>query len=169
MKTNMLKSLGISSLLMFSVVFMSFCQERASPPKKAEGTINGAKISVNYGSPAVKGRTIFGELVPLGKVWRAGANEATVFETSKAIKVQGKELPAGKYSFFIIPNEGTSTFIFNKQTGQWGTQYDQSQDALRVNVASGQTSTLTENLTYDIHADGMEVKWEYGRAKVKIE
>ncbi|EON77916.1 hypothetical protein ADIS_1629 [Lunatimonas lonarensis] len=117
----------------------------------------------------MKGRTIFGELVPLGKVWRAGANEATIFETSKAIKVQGQELPAGKYSFFIIPNESTSTFIFNKQTGQWGTQYDQSQDALRVNVASGQTSTLTENLTYEIHPDGMEVKWEYGRAKVKIE
>lgn len=169
MKAITLKSMGISALLMLTVVITSFCQERASPPKKAEGTINGANITVNYSSPAVKGRTIFGELVPLGKVWRAGANEATTFETSKAIKVQGKELPAGKYSFFIIPNEGSSTFIFNKQTGQWGTQYDQAQDALRVDVPSGQTSSLTENLVYEIQPDGLEVKWEYGRAKAKIE
>ena len=74
-----------------------------------------------------------------------------------------------KYSFFIIQNEGTSTFIFNKQTGQWGTQYDESQDVLRVNVPSQQTSSLTENLTYEIHDDGMLVKWEYGQAKVAIE
>lgn len=169
MKESSLKKMGIFSLLMLAVTFMSYCQERPSPPMKAEGTINGAEITVNYSSPAVKGRTIFGELVPLGKVWRAGANEATIFETSKDIKVEGKTLSAGKYSFFIIPNENTSTFIFNKQTGQWGTQYDEKQDALRVDVASGTTSTLTERLTYDILSDGMEVKWEYGSAKAKIE
>ncbi|WP_154854717.1 DUF2911 domain-containing protein [Cyclobacterium xiamenense] len=168
MKTSTLKMLGLSGVLLLAVVFFSQAQERASPPKTAEGTVNGAKITVNYSSPAVKGRTIFGELVPLGKVWRAGANEATIFETSKDIQIQGKTLPAGKYSFFIIPDEYNSTFIFNKQTGQWGTQYDESQDALRVQVPSGQTQTLTENLVYDIVADGMEVKWEYGRAKATI-
>lgn len=169
MKTSTIKMLGLSGILMMSVIFVSYCQTPASPPKTAEGTINGAEITVNYSSPGVKGREIFGGLVPLGKVWRAGANEATLFETSKDIKVAGESLPAGKYSFFIIPNEGSSTFIFNKQTGQWGTQYDESQDALRVNVSSGQTSSLVENLTYEIHDDGMEVKWEYGQAKVAIE
>lgn len=169
MKGFHLKKAGIFSMLMFAVVFMSYCQEKPSPPMVAEGTINGSAIKVNYSSPAVKGRTIWGELVPLGKVWRAGANEATVFETSKDIKVEGKPLPAGKYSIFVIPGESMSTVIFNKQTGQWGTQYDESQDALLVNVASGQTSTLTERLTYNVLSDGLEMKWEYGRAKVKIE
>ena len=169
MNISYLRKAGISSLLLFGVVFLSYSQEKPSPPKVAEGTINGANITVNYSSPAVKGRTIFGELVPLGKVWRAGANEATLFETSKDIKVQGKPLPAGKYSFFIIPGESVSTFIFNKETGQWGTKYDQSKDAMRVDVPSGQTSTLTERLTYDVVSDGLEIKWEYGRAKAKIE
>jgi len=169
MKTSTIKMLGLTGLLMMSVIFLSKSQTPASPPKTAEGSINGADITVNYSSPGVKGREVFGGLVPLGKVWRAGANEATLFETSKDIKVGGEALPAGKYSFFIIPNEGTSTFIFNKQTGQWGTQYDESQDVLRVNVPSQQTSSLTENLTYEIHDDGMLVKWEYGQAKVAIE
>lgn len=164
-----LRRAGLSSLLMIAVIFTSFCQEKASPPKTAKGSINGADITVNYSSPAVKGRAIFGELVPLGKVWRAGANEATIFETSKDIKVEGKSLPAGKYSFFIIPGETSSTFIFNKETGQWGTKYDQSKDALRVDVPSGETSTLTERLTYDVVSDGLEVKWEYRRSKAKIQ
>jgi hypothetical protein len=168
MKTSTLKFYGLTAVLMLSMVFFAKAQERASPPKTAEGTINGAKITVNYSSPSVKGRQIFGGLVPLGKVWRAGANEATLFETSKDTQIEGKTLPAGKYSFFIIPDEYSSTFIFNKQTGQWGTQYDESQDALRVQVPSGQTQTLTESLVYDIVSDGMEVKWEYGRAKASI-
>ncbi|MDN3690597.1 DUF2911 domain-containing protein [Cyclobacterium jeungdonense] len=169
MKTSTMKMLGLSGMLMMAVVFLSHSQERASPPKTAEGTINGAKITVNYSSPGVKGREIFGGLVELGKVWRAGANEATIFETSKDIKVEGETLPAGKYSFFIIPGEDNSTFIFNKQTGQWGTQYDESQDALRVSVPSGETQSLVENLTYEIQDDGMVVMWEYGQAKAYIE
>ncbi len=168
MKTSTIKTFGLSTLLMLSVAFISVAQERASPAKTAEGSINGAKITVNYSSPGVKGRTIFGELIPLGKVWRAGANEATLFETSKDIQVEGKKLPAGKYSFFIIPGENSSTFIFNKQTGQWGTKYDESQDALRVSVSSSQTKNLTENLVYNVLEDGLEVKWEYHSAKASI-
>ncbi|WP_339925645.1 DUF2911 domain-containing protein [uncultured Cyclobacterium sp.] len=168
MKSSTIKMLGLSTLLMLSVAFMSNAQKKASPAKTAEGTINDAKITVNYSSPGVKGRTIFGDLVPLGKVWRAGANEATIFETSKDIEIEGKKLSAGKYSFFIIPGENSSTFIFNKQTGQWGTKYDESQDALRVSVGSSQTNSLTENLVYNVLEDGLEVKWEYGRAKASI-
>ncbi|MEX2513046.1 MAG: DUF2911 domain-containing protein [Cyclobacteriaceae bacterium] len=169
MKSSAIKMFGLSGILVLSVVFLSFCQERASPPKIAEGTINGADITVNYSSPAVKGRTIFGDLVAMGKVWRAGANEATLFETSKDIKVGGETLSAGKYSFFILPEESASTFIFNKQTGQWGTQYDGDQDVLRVKVENKKSSSLTENLTYEIQDDGMLVKWENYEAKVKIE
>ena len=86
-----------------SVIFLSKSQTPASPPKTAEGSINGADITVNYSSPGVKGREVFGGLVPLGKVWRAGANEATLFETSKDIKVGGEALPAGKVQLFHYP------------------------------------------------------------------
>ena len=71
----------------------------ASPAAVATGKINGATITINYSSPSVKGRVIWGDLVPYNKVWRAGANEATTFETDKELTIEGKKLPAGKYSF----------------------------------------------------------------------
>src|SRR3977135_4309901 len=93
---------------------------RPSPPATASGKVNGATITINYGSPSVKGRQIWGSLVPYDKVWRAGANEATIFETDKDIKVEGKPLHAGKYSLYAIPGEKEWTIIFNSETGQWG-------------------------------------------------
>ena len=110
-------------------------------------------------------------MVPYGEVWRTGANEATVFETDKDIKVEGQALPAGKYSFFLIPREsGTWTAIFNKEPKQWGAyKYDQSKDALRVEVPSTQTSTLEERLVYEVKSDSFEIRWEYGKASAKIE
>src|SRR5687767_4572105 len=98
---------------------------RPSPAATATGKIGAANVSVNYSSPSVKGRTIWGDLVPYGKVWRAGANEATVFQTDRDITIEGKKLPAGKYSFFTIPTENEWTLIFNKQPEQWGAyKYD---------------------------------------------
>ncbi len=145
-------------------------EEKPSPARVAEGTVAGAKITINYSSPAVKGRTIWGDLVPLGQVWRAGANDATTFETSKDIKIQGKTLPAGKYSFFIIPDQDQSIMIFNKVAKQWGAySYDQSQDALRVSVPSQQTSSFEERLVYEVTSKGFEIRWEYGKAAATIE
>jgi ABC-type phosphate transport system substrate-binding protein len=95
----------LSLALTAFVVAAGFAQEKPSPAKVAEGTAAGSKITINYSSPAVKGRTIWGDLVPMGQVWRAGANEATTFTTSKDITIQGQKLPAGTYGFFIIPNE----------------------------------------------------------------
>src|SRR5258705_13398511 len=86
---------------------------RPSPPATATGKVNGATITINYSSPSVKGRKIWGALVPYDKVWRAGANEATIFETDKDIKIEGKPLHAGKYSLYAIPGEKEWTFIFN--------------------------------------------------------
>src|SRR5690554_2647805 len=169
MKKNIFQRFGILAVSMMLISLVSNAQEKASPAKTAEGTINGAKITVNYSSPAVKGRTIWGDLVPLNEVWRAGANEATIFETSKDIKVQGQPLPAGKYSFFIIPGEQESIFIFNGQTGQWGTQYDEDQDVLRVAVPSQQVSEMAERLEYKVEKDGFSVHWEYGYGKATIE
>jgi len=168
-RINFLKSgLFTAFLAMFSVVAMAQ-GEKASPARTADGTINGTQVTINYSSPAVKGRTIWGEVVPMGKVWRAGANEATTVEFGSDVKVQGQSLPAGKYSLFIIPEAGESTFIFNKQTGQWGTQYDQSQDQLRVKVPAQENSSFEERLVYDVKSEGIEVRWAEAKALVKVE
>ena len=169
MKNSILQRFGFLALSLMLISFMGHAQEKASPAKTAEGLINGATITIHYSSPAVKGRTIWGDLVPFGKVWRAGANEATTFETNKDIKVEGKDLPAGKYSFFIIPGETHSTFIFNSETGQWGTNYDESKDVLRVQVPSEQTSKIEERLVYEVTKSGFEVRWANGRAQALIE
>ena len=156
------------TLNLFFVVAAN-AQDKPSPAKTAEGTVAGAKITINYSSPAGKGRTIWGDLVPLGVIWRAGANEATTFTTSKDITVEGQKLTAGTYSFFVIPGESQSTFVFNKVAKQWGTYtYDEKQDVLRVNVPSQQTSTLEERLVYEVKSDSFEIRWEYGKAAAKI-
>ncbi|HUH32797.1 MAG TPA: DUF2911 domain-containing protein, partial [Daejeonella sp.] len=111
--------------------------KRPSPPAKVSETIaSGATISIDYSQPSVKGRTIGKEIAPYGEVWRTGANEATVFETNKAVQIEGKTLPAGKYSLYSIPGEDKWTIIFNKTWKQWGTDYKEGDDALRVDVKS---------------------------------
>lgn len=166
---NLKKSL-FAALLMTLAVLSVNAQEKASPARTAEGMVGNAKITINYSSPAVKGRTIWGELVPLGQVWRAGADEATTFTTTKDIMIEGQKLPAGTYSFFIIPGESESTFIFNKVAKQWGAyNYDAKEDILRINVPSHQTSSLEERLIYEIKQDSFEIRWEYGKASAKIE
>ena len=169
MKKSTFHKFGLFALSLMLISFMSNAQEKASPAKTAEGTVNGAKIKISYSSPAVKGRTIWGDLVPFGKVWRAGANEATIFETDKDIKVQGKELKAGKYSLFIIAGENESTAIFNEETGQWGTNHDETKDVLRVQVPSQKTSTFDERLVYEITKTGFELRWADGKGTVTIE
>jgi hypothetical protein len=163
------KKIFLSLSLVVLATVVSFAQEKASPARTAEGTAAGSKITIKYSSPAVKGRTIWGDLVPLGQVWRAGADDATTFSTSKDITIEGQKLPAGTYSFFVIPGESQSTFIFNKVAKQWGAyNYDSKQDALRVNVTSQQTSTMEERLVYEVKPDSFEIRWEYGKASAKI-
>ncbi|MBD8489254.1 DUF2911 domain-containing protein [Echinicola sp. CAU 1574] len=170
MKTSMINKLSFLTVLSLLVCISVYAQEKASPAATASGEIDGATITINYSSPGVKGRQIWGDLVPFGKVWRAGANDATTFETDKDIKVEGETLPAGKYSFFIIPGEEESVFIFNSVAKQWGAyDYDESKDVLRVTVPSMESSTMEERLVYEVVEDGFEVRWEYGMAKANIE
>src|SRR3546814_10081819 len=93
----------LSVLFVAVLISTSACGQPASPPATATGAVNGATITINYSSPAVKGRVIWGDLVPYAEVWRAGANDATTFETSKDIMVEGQSLPAGKNTFFVLP------------------------------------------------------------------
>ena len=147
---------------------------RPSPPATATGKVGGATITINYSSPAVKGRKIWGELVPYDKVWRAGANEATIFATDKDIMVEGKPLKAGKYSFYAIPGEKEWTFIFNSQTGQWGikmdgsTTEDPAKDVLRVKVKPQKSKTMSERLAYTVDKNGFALVWENVEVPVMV-
>lgn len=130
-------------------------KKKASPPASVKETISsGTTVGIDYSQPSVKGRTIGVEIAPFGKVWRTGANEATVFEVSKAVKVQGKDLAAGKYGLYTIPGEKEWTIIFNKTWKQWGTNYTEADDALRVVVKPGKAATPTEQMTFKIEKSG---------------
>lgn len=142
-------------------------QGKASPAAKATGKAAGADITISYSSPSVKGRTIWGELVPYGKVWRAGANEATTFETSKDITVEGKALPAGKYSLFAVPGQNEWQIHFNSQTGQWGTQHDATKDVAVVTVKP-KAAGMNERLLYEVTGKGFSLKWDKLEVPVSI-
>jgi hypothetical protein len=130
-------------------------KKKASPPASVKETISsGTTVSIDYSQPSVKGRAIGVEIAPFVKVWRTGANEATVFEVSKAVKVQGKDLAAGKYGLYTIPGEKEWTIIFNKTWKQWGTNYTEADDALRVVVKPGKAATPTEQMTFKIEKSG---------------
>ena len=149
-------------------------QEKASPATTATGKVGGATITINYSSPAVKGREIWGGLVPYDKVWRAGANEATTLETDKEIKIEGKTLPPGKYSLFAKPGKDEWTIILNSQTGQWGIKRggeanrDPANDVVSVNVKPKKSSSMTERLTYEVNNGGIALKWENLEVPVAI-
>ena len=144
-------------------------EAKPSPAATAAGKIGGTAVTVNYSSPAVKGRAIYGGLVPYGQVWRAGANEATTVEFSKPVKVEGQALPAGKYGFFLIPTEKQWTVIFNKEPKQWGAfKYDQKLDALRVLVTPRKSAALAERLAYEVTPQGLTLRWEKLEVPVAI-
>jgi hypothetical protein len=118
-------TLGILILLVI-VAWVAYFQSTKSHSPEADVNYvnNGVSIHIFYNRPSKKGREIFGGLVPYGKVWRTGANEATVFETSKDLRIKGSILKAGKYSLWTIPNEQAWTIIFNSEYGQWGVNFN---------------------------------------------
>lgn len=136
---------------------------KPSPAAEVSAVLaNGTALSIKYSQPSLKGRTPGKEIEPmLGKIWRAGANDATVFETSKDIKVNGQSLPAGKYAFFTLQNEKGTTVIFNKTWKQWGAfQYKEADDALRIMVKQTVSTESSEKLEYTISNKGLVVlKW----------
>jgi len=131
--------------------------KRPSPPALVKETIkSGVTITIDYSQPSLKGRTVGKEVAPYnGEVWRTGANEATTFEVSKDVKVEGKALTAGKYSLHSIPGENQWVIIFNKTANQWGSyEYKQADDALRVTVKPVKSATSTEKMTFAIDKSG---------------
>ncbi len=175
-----------NALLTFFVTFLAFTtsvfaqndkapedkSKRPSPPAVATGKVNGKTITINYSQPSVKGRNVWdanGKIAPYGKVWRTGANEATTFETSGDLKVEGKNLPAGKYGLFTIPGEKEWTIIFNKTPEQWGAyKYQEADDVLRVKVPA-KSGKMTEKFMIDVANSGtVSMAWDKTRVDFKV-
>lgn len=157
-------------LLAFFLVASVSCAQ-TSPRLQAKGTVNGAKIAIDYGAPSVKGRTIWGGLEKYGTVWRAGANENTTMSFDKNVKIQGKDLAAGKYGFFLIPNEsGDWVAIFNKKNDGWGAySYTEADDVLRVNVKPEFVADVQEQLMYAVDGSGIVFGWDKARLHLSVE
>jgi Protein of unknown function (DUF2911) len=139
-----------------------------SPAGSASGAAGAAKITIEYHRPSVRGRDIWGGLVPYGQVWRLGANEATTITFSAPVKVEGKDVAAGTYALFAVPGKDKWTFIVNKNAKQWGAfKYQQSDDLLRFDVvpqAGGAVETMTLSIVAKAPASAsVEMEW----AKVK--
>ncbi len=134
--------------------------KRESPPKEASFVLDGVNVKVNWGSPKVKGRAIWGELVPFGEVWRTGANEATTIDFDQNARVNGKDIPAGTYALFTIPEAKEWTIIFNTRAEQWGAyEYEAEKDQLRI-TAKPEKSNMYETLEFEAENGKVYLKWE---------
>ena len=132
----------------------------ASPRKEMKGQIAGVDVAINYGSPSVKGRTIWGDLVPFDQIWRTGANEATTFEVANPVNIEGQNLAPGKYSLFTIPKEDGWTIIFNEVAEQWGHyDYDEGKDVLRVDVNTGAADEMSETMEFVVEGSEIVILW----------
>ena len=148
--------------------------KRPSPPAKAECKLpDGKTVTVDYSSPRAKGRKIYGDLVPYGKVWRAGANEATTLVTDSDLNVGGTTVPAGSYTIFAIPNADKWTLVISKKTGEWGTGYPgPGEDLARVDMKVSKLPSPQENFTIAFNQTGatctLHMDWETTSAAVDI-
>ena len=147
--------------------------KRPSPPGTAEVTLKGKKITIDYSRPFLKGRHVGQELAPYGKIWRTGANEATTLTTEIDLNIGGTKVPAGKYTLWTLPAEGTWKLIINKQTGQWGTNYDESQDLARVDMQKSALPQPVEQFTISFdknneNSANLNLDWENIRVSVVV-
>lgn len=165
-----MKSLRFISALLVALACTSpsFAQEkkRVSPHETVNATVGDAKITIVYGRPYTKDpksgeqRKVWGTLVPYGKVWRMGADEATILTTDKPITIGGTAIAAGSYSLYLLPSESGAKLVVNKQTGQWGTKYDEGQDLVRIDLKKEAFDKMVDQFTITIDNGTLKLAWE---------
>lgn len=172
--------LALSLSLVVALPAIAQERKRVSPHETVTADIDGATVTIVYGRPYSKDpksgatRKIWGELVPFGKVWRTGADEATILTTSQALDIGGTNIPAGKYSIFTLPDEkGGAKLIVNKETGQWGTKYDEKQDLARIDMKKDAADKAVDQFTIAIEknpAGGgtLKMSWENAQYSVAL-
>jgi len=161
-----------STLLIIPALFLSvsllFAEDkpRVSPQETVNTTVGDAKVTIVYGRPYTKDpksgekRKIWDGLVPYGKVWRMGANEATILTTDKAISIGGSDIAPGTYSLFLLPTQDGAKLIVNKQTGQWGTKHDESQDLVRIDLKKKTLDKPVDQFTIVVDNGALKLTWE---------
>lgn len=176
MKT--LKSILLVAAILASTLPLMAQQKRVSPHETASAVIDGNRVTVVYGRPYTKDprtgepRKIWGGVVPYGQVWRTGADEATLLITQRPIVMGGTTIPAGAYTLYTLPQEdGTAKLIINKQLGQWGTQYDESQDLARIDLVKEALEKPADQLAIGISKNEggggvLKISWENTRFSV---
>jgi hypothetical protein len=173
------KQLAVGVSLVMLIAVMATAQQppqdkskRPSPPGTAEVTLKNKKVTIDYSRPSLKGRKVGQELAPYGEVWRTGANEATALNTEIDLNIGGVKVPAGKYTLYTLPSEGTWKLIINKQTGQWGTKYDESQDLARVDMKKTALPQSVEQFTisFDKKSENTaNLNLDWGNTRVSVE
>jgi hypothetical protein len=172
----MQKRTAVLTSVILLLTTLSFAQKKPpdSPPASATCKFaDGKSIKVDYSSPRAKGRKIYGGLVPYGEVWRTGANDATKFVTDADLTIGGKDVPAGNYTMFTVPNADKWTLIINKKTGEWGIPYKyEGDELLRTDMSVSKTAAPVEDFTISFHEMGtgchMYLDWENTRATIEI-
>ena len=144
---------------------------QASPPAETSLTVNDKQITIKYSAPSMRGRKIFGGLEPYGKVWRAGANEATALHTEADLDLGGLNVPKGDYTLYVWLDPGQWQLIVNKQTGQWGTEYNQAQDLGRIKMTMSKPDSPIETYQIALTSAGgnkglLKLAWEHTAATV---
>lgn len=144
-----------------------------SPRGTAQARVGKAVLTVDYGRPMVRGRVLLGGIIPYDEVWRTGANAATQFTTTTTIKLSGLELVAGTYTLWTLPSRTGVQLIVNKQSKQWGTDYDPSQDLGRIPLVTGSTKSPVERFTITVEPTGksmgnLALEWGAFRWSVPI-
>lgn len=178
LKWTLIVIVSLAVLLFIAYQYLIYQTKQGSPEEIVNYENGDRKITVFYNRPSKKERVIFGELVPYGKVWRTGANEASTFETNQDLQIGGQTLAAGKYTLWTIPNADKWTVIFNSKMYSWGINFDQTSprepeaDVLKVDVPVEKTSSTVEMFTISMK-DGaptaMVLEWDDVRVSVPIE
>lgn len=174
----MKKHTAVAALIFLLTLSLSAQQQdkskRPSPPGTAEVAFaDGKKVTIDYSRPFVKGRKIDGGLIPHNEVWRTGANEATSLKTDTDLVIGGTAVPAGSYTLYSLRSPNSWKLIINKQVGQWGTNYDQSQDLARVDMKVGRPASTVEQFTISFEKTGgdsavLNLDWENLRGSVDV-
>jgi Protein of unknown function (DUF2911) len=153
-------------------------QDQPKQPLSPAGTASvsfadGKTVTINYSRPSVRNRKVFGDLVPYGQIWRTGANSATSLKTDVDLTIGGAAVPAGSYTLYSIPGETAWKLVINKQTGQWGTDYDEKQDLARVDMKVAKNAPPTEQFTISLDKTGassatLKLDWASTSATVAV-
>jgi hypothetical protein len=154
-------------LAALALVVPAFSQY-TSPPAETSATVGGKKITITYCAPSMHDRKIFGGLEPYGKVWRAGANEATALHTEADLQIKKLTIPKGDYTLYVWLDAKQWQLIVNKQTGQWGLDYDQSRDLGRVPMDMTKPPAPIDTFKITLTNSKLQLEWENTIASVPV-